>query len=197
MEEMMDFSDVEFLLSVHSLGQLPAADLPEIAFAGRSNVGKSSLLNTLLRRKKMVKTSARPGKTQGLNFFQVGNICRFVDLPGYGYARVPKKMQDAWQELITGYLEQRQNLKGVVVLMDIRHEPKIQDSQLVDWLRSHNIPVIAVYTKTDKVSGSAVGRNACRLDMGHRIQPEERVLFSSMNGKGREQLIVMLQQMLD
>ncbi len=193
----MDFSDVEFLLSVHSPGQLPAADLPEIAFAGRSNVGKSSLLNTLLRRKKMVKTSARPGKTQGLNFFQVGDSCRLVDLPGYGYAKVPKKMQHAWQELITGYLEQRQNLKCVVVLIDIRHEPKMQDSQLIDWLRSHNIPVIAVYTKTDKISGSAVGKHASRLDRGHSIQPEERVLFSSLNGRGREQLISILQKMLD
>ncbi len=193
---MMDFSDVEFLLSVHSLGQLPADDLPEIAFAGRSNVGKSSLLNTLFRRKKMVKTSARPGKTQGLNFFQVGEICRFVDLPGYGYAKVPKKMQDAWQELITGYLERRQNLKCVVVLMDIRHEPKMQDGQLVDWLRSRAVPIIAVYTKTDKVSGSAIGKNARRLDMGHHIRPGERVLFSSLNGKGREQLITLLQGLL-
>ncbi len=193
----MDFSHVEFLLSVHSLKQLPAEDLPEIAFAGRSNVGKSSLLNTLLKRKKMVKTSARPGKTQGLNFFQIGDSCRFVDLPGYGYAKVPKKMQDAWQNLISCYLEQRSNLKCVVVIIDIRHEPKIQDGQLLDWLRSNNIPFCAVYTKIDKISGSALGKNASRLDVGHRLQPQQRVLFSSLNGKGRMELIDMLQGFLE
>ncbi len=193
----MDFSHVEFLLSVHSLKQLPAEDLPEIAFAGRSNVGKSSLLNTLLKRKKMVKTSARPGKTQGLNFFQIGDDCRFVDLPGYGYAKVPKKMQDAWQNLISSYLEQRSNLKCVVVIIDIRHEPKLQDGQLLDWLRGNNIPFCAVYTKIDKISGSALGKNASRLDMGHRLQPQQRVLFSSLNGKGRMELINMLQGFLE
>ncbi len=193
----MDFSDVEFLLSVHALKQLPADDLPEVAFAGRSNVGKSSLMNTLLGRKKMVKTSARPGKTQGLNFFRIGERCRFVDLPGYGYAKVPKKMQDAWQELITGYLEMRHGLRCVVVVIDIRHEAKMQDRQLLDWLRDHGIPVLGVYTKIDKVSGSVLGKNARRLDIGHGLRPEERVLFSSFNGKGREQLIVELKRFID
>ena len=130
----MDFSKVEFLLSVHHLHQLPAAELPEIAFAGRSNVGKSSLMNTLIGRKRMVKVSARPGKTQGLNYFLVGDQLYLVDLPGYGFAKVPKVMQNNWQSLISSYLESRQTLKCVVVIIDIRHEAKIQDTQLIQWL---------------------------------------------------------------
>ncbi|MBM9519847.1 YihA family ribosome biogenesis GTP-binding protein [Desulforhopalus vacuolatus] len=193
----MDFSDIEFLLSVHNLKQLPEEDFPEIAFAGRSNVGKSSLLNTLLARKKMVKISARPGKTQGLNFFQIGDDVRFVDLPGYGYAKVPQGMQNAWQALITSYLEERKCLKCVVVIVDIRHEPKLLDSQLIDWLRDQKIPFLVVYTKIDKVSGSALGKNARQLDIGHHLQENQRVLFSALNGRGRDKLIEALTTFLD
>lgn len=193
----MDLTQVEFMLSVHSLKQLPVEDLPEIAFAGRSNVGKSSLLNTMLGRKKMVKISSRPGKTQGLNFFQVGDTFRLVDLPGYGYAKVPRKMQDAWQDLISSYLENRKTLCCVVVIIDIRHEPKAQDSQLLDWLRMLNIPFLAVYTKTDKVSGSVLGKNARRLDLGHKLRPEQRVLFSAQSGKGKKELITALNGFLE
>lgn len=192
----MDFSSVEFMLSVHSLKQLPSEDFPEIAFAGRSNVGKSSLMNTMMQRKNLVKTSSRPGKTQGLNFFQVGDLLRLVDLPGYGYAKVPRGMQNAWQTLITSYLENRSSLKCVVVIVDIRHEPKIQDTQLIDWLRSQNIPFLVVYTKIDKVSGSILGKNAKRLDAGHRVQPHQRILFSSLNGRGREELLAALDTFL-
>jgi GTP-binding protein len=134
-EKDMDFSRVEFLLSVHSLKQLPEVELPEIAFAGRSNVGKSSLMNKLIARKSMVKVSSRPGKTQGLNFFRVGDHLNLVDLPGYGFAKVPKVMQDAWQSLISSYLQSRTTLKCVVVIIDIRHEAKKQDTQLIEWLR--------------------------------------------------------------
>ncbi len=193
----MAFSNIEFLLSVHHIRQLPLENLPEIAFAGRSNVGKSSLLNTVLGRKKLAKTSARPGKTQGLNFFEVDHKFRLVDLPGYGYAKVPQQMQNAWKELITSYLETRQNLQCVVVIVDIRHEPKLQDSELLDWLRSQHIPFFAVYTKIDKISGSALLKNARRLDLGHRLAPAQRVLFSSVSARGRDELIAKLYQFLN
>ena len=184
----MDFSKIEFLLSVHSLKQLPPLELPEIAFAGRSNVGKSSLINALTGRKKLVKVSARPGKTQGLNFFRVGDRFFLVDLPGYGFAKVPKAMQDGWQALISTYLEQRQTLRCVVVIMDIRHEPKAQDTQLIQWLKQNSIPCLPVYTKIDKVSGSIREKNARLLDAGHTLHAGERILFSAKTGQGRDTL---------
>jgi GTP-binding protein len=192
----MDFSKIEFLLSVHKLKQLPPPTLPEIAFAGRSNVGKSSLINTLIGRKSLVKVSSRPGKTQGLNYFQVGDQFYLVDLPGYGFAKVPRAMQNNWQSLITSYLENRSTLKCVVVIIDIRHEPKLQDTQLLGWLRANNIPALAVYTKIDKVSGSIREKNARLLDSGHGVSPGERLLFSARTGQGRDLLIGALSRFL-
>jgi GTP-binding protein len=192
----MDFSKVEFLLSVHRLNQLPPPELPEIAFAGRSNVGKSSLINKLIGRKSLVKVSARPGKTQGLNYFRVGDDFFLVDLPGYGFAKVPKVMQNSWQSLISTYLEQRKTLRCVVIIMDIRHEPKSQDTQLVQWLKQNSIPCLPVYTKIDKVSGSIREKNAKLLDAGHTFHAEERVLFSAKTGQGRDQLLAALKGFL-
>ncbi len=192
----MDLSNPTFLLSVHHLRQLPEEELPEIAFAGRSNVGKSSLMNKLLGRKGLVKVSGRPGKTQGLNFFLVGENLHLVDLPGYGYAKVSKKMQQDWQRLITGYLESRNTLHCVVVIMDLRHGPKEQDGQLLGWLKQKNIPVLPVYTKADKLSGNAKAKNAKLLDAGHTIRPSERVLFSAKSGEGLEALKEKLESFL-
>lgn len=188
----MDFAKIEFLLSVHRLGQLPPPELPEIAFAGRSNVGKSSLINKLTGRKNLVKVSARPGKTQGLNYFRVGDQFFLVDLPGYGFAKVPKVMQNNWQSLISSYLEQRQTLRCVVVIMDIRHEPKTLDTQLIQWLKQNSIPCLPVYTKIDKISGSLREKNAGLLDAGHTLSARDRVLFSAKTGQGRDQLIAAL-----
>ncbi len=185
----MDFFNIEFLLSAHRLNQLPSPDLPEIAFAGRSNVGKSSLINTLIGRKRLVKVSARPGKTQGLNYFRVEEQFFLVDLPGYGFAKVPKIMQNSWQSLITTYLETRETLRCVVVIMDIRHEPKEQDTQLVQWLGEKAIPCLPVYTKIDKISGSIREKNARLLDAGHSIKAEDRILFSAKTGQGRAELL--------
>lgn len=190
----MDFSRIEFLLSVHKLQQLPASELPEIAFAGRSNVGKSSLINTLTGRKALVKVSSKPGKTQGLNYFNVDDRFFLVDLPGYGYAKVPKGMQNAWESLISSYLKRRETLRCVVVIIDIRHEPKQMDTQLLQFLRDSGVPSLPVYTKVDKVSGNARNRNASRLDAGHGIRPADRILFSARSGQGRTEVMAALEK---
>jgi GTP-binding protein len=186
------FADVRFLTSVFDLKQLPPQGIPEIAFAGRSNVGKSSLLNCLVKRRNLVKTSAKPGKTQSLNFFLLDNSIYLVDLPGYGYARVSKKMQASWQNLITAYLETRENLKCVVVIVDLRHEVKTVDLQLVDWLRNCNKPYLLIYTKADKLSANQRSKNAAILDAGFGVSKSNRVLFSAKTGMGRDNLISAL-----
>jgi len=192
----MNFHDVKFVLSVHSERQLPTEELPEIAFAGRSNVGKSSLINAMIGRKSLVKVSGRPGKTQGLNFFLVDGAFHLVDLPGYGFAKVSKDMQNSWQGLITSYLETRRQLKCVVVILDIRHEAKPTDTQLLSWLGQQGIPCVPVYTKVDKLSGNERGKNGTLLDAGHGIRPEDRILFSAKTGQGREELIAALTKYL-
>ena len=191
-----NFTDVSFLTSVFALKQLPDPDMPEIAFAGRSNVGKSSLMNRLIMRKNLVKTSAKPGKTQSLNFFLLDNSIYLVDLPGYGYAKVPKKVQASWQTLITGYLESRENLKCVIVIVDLRHAMKIADLQLVDWLRSNGVPFLLVYTKADKISTSQRSKNGAILDAGFGVSASERLLFSAKTGMGRDSLIQLLDSFL-
>jgi GTP-binding protein len=185
---MILYQHVEFLLSAHSLSQLPPAEHPEFAFAGRSNVGKSSLMNCLFGRKNFVKVSGRPGKTQGLNFFQVDGKVNMVDLPGYGFAKVSKTTQTGWQQLISSYLQNRATLRCVVVIMDLRHPPKSQDSQLLGWLRNEGIRYLPVYTKADKLSGNERSKNAALLDAGHGLTAEERIMFSAKSGSGLEKL---------
>jgi len=191
-----NFNDVNFLISVFDLKQLPTPDMPEIAFAGRSNVGKSSLINRLIKRKNLVKTSGKPGKTQSLNFFLLDNSLYLVDLPGYGYAKVSKKTQASWQTLITGYLESRKNLKCVIVIIDLRHAMKIVDLQLVDWLRSRGVPFLLVYTKADKLSANQRSKNGAILDAGFGVSTSERLMFSAKTGMGRNSLIQSLDSFL-
>jgi len=184
----MNFTNVRFLTSVHALRQLPEPDFPEVAFAGRSNVGKSSLINTVIGRKDMVKTSARPGKTQGLNYFVINEAMYFVDLPGYGFARVAKQVQAGWQQLITEYLLQRKTLRLVIVIFDLRHPLKKMDRELMDWLRYQDISYLPIYTKADKLSKNNQIRNATALDSALGIVSGERLIFSSKTGQGRTEL---------
>lgn len=187
-----NFSDTRFVKSVFMIAELPPPEIPEIAFAGRSNVGKSSLINCLVNRKKLVKTSSKPGKTQSLNFFTVADVLYLVDLPGYGYAKVPKKIQQDWQNLVTSYLETRSTLRCVVLIIDLRHAIKSQDLELVNWLRANSISFLPVYTKKDKLSNNIQQKNAAVLDAGFNITAAERVLFSARTGEGRNELIDIL-----
>ena len=183
-----------FIKSVFNTSQLPEPQYAEIAFAGRSNVGKSSLINKLLNRRDLVKVSSVPGKTQSLNFFQLNEDFYLVDLPGYGFAKVPKRIKNDWKGLISSYILNRQTLICVVVIIDIRHEVKSQDLELVTWLKDEHIPLLLVYTKQDKLTGNKRLHHAAVLDAGFGISREERVLFSAKTGEGREELISRIEQ---
>ena len=193
---MINFSDICFVESVYKLSQLPEPELPEITFAGRSNVGKSSLINSLINRKNLVKTSSKPGKTQSLNYFLVPGTCYLVDLPGYGFAQVPKNIRLHWQNLITEYLETRSTLRCVVVIVDLRHTIKDLDLELVTWLRSREKPFLLVYTKQDKLSKNQRNKQAALLDAGFNIHKSERVLFSAKTGEGKSEILVILDRFI-
>lgn len=195
-EVKINYSIIEFVKSVFQIEQLPEAIYPEIAFAGRSNVGKSSLINKLVNRNKLVKVSGRPGKTQSLNFFDVNASLYLVDLPGYGFAKVSKKLQDDWLDLITNYLEIRETLRCVVVVIDLRHPLKNLDLELVNWLRVKGIPFLPVYTKRDKLSRNQQQQQAALLDAALGLAPAERALFSAKSGEGKEDLITALASFL-
>ncbi len=185
---MIEFSKVAFVDSVYDLRKLPEQLIPEIAFAGRSNVGKSSLINKLVNRKNLVKTSSKPGKTESLNFFKVEGGLYLIDLPGYGFAKKDQKTRDAWQDLISGYILSRTALVCVVVIIDLRHELKQLDREMIDWLAVNGKPFLIVYTKADKLSNNEQAKQAAALDAALNIRPAERLLFSSQTGQGCEEL---------
>ena len=179
----------EFLISAVSPAQYPRQPLPELAFAGRSNVGKSSLINTLVHRKKLVKTSNTPGKTQAINFFLINQRFLLVDLPGYGYAKVPRKIRASWQPMVETYLQQRHTLQAVVHIVDLRHPPTEQDRQLHDWLQLQSIATVTVATKADKVKSSQRQAHLAAIRRSLDISREEPLLlFSAHNREGRFQL---------
>jgi len=184
----MLITSAEFVTSAVRPQQYPPADLPEFAFAGRSNVGKSSLINTLVSRKKLVLTSSSPGKTRLINFFRVNDALMFVDLPGYGYARVSEDERRKWRPMIERYLSGRENLKGVVVILDIRRTPNEEDAQLLDWLARREIPAVQVVTKADKLSKTAQAKQLKIIAGALEVDPDELVLFSSKSRQGRDVL---------
>lgn len=149
--EVMKVNHAEIVISAVAPQQYPETDLPEIALAGRSNVGKSSFINTLIERKNLARTSGKPGKTQTLNFYLIENKLHFVDVPGYGYAKVSKTERAKWGKMIETYLTTRKQLKAVVILIDVRHDPSKEDCQMYDYLKYYDLPVIVVATKADKI----------------------------------------------
>jgi GTP-binding protein len=181
--------DVQFLISAFGQAQYPPPDRPEVAFAGRSNVGKSSLLNVIVNRKSLARTSSTPGRTQSINYFCVGESLYLVDLPGYGFARVPIQVKRSWHLMVETYLSNRSNLNAVVVIMDIRREPATGDIDLLMWLKHYDIPVIPVLTKADKLSRQQAARRATQLKgILKEICPTEPIVFSAKTREGRDEI---------
>ncbi|MBU1276977.1 MAG: ribosome biogenesis GTP-binding protein YihA/YsxC [Proteobacteria bacterium] len=179
----------DFIITAVKPSGYPPSGPPEIAFAGRSNVGKSSLINTLTRRKKLVRVSGTPGRTQQINFFSINqDVLRLVDLPGYGYAKVPKAIKAAWRPMVEAYLGGRDTLAGVVVILDIRREPTADDLMLLDWLRSLQITILLAITKADKLSKNQQASRLAKLRPALAPFDHSPTLFSALNGQGREQL---------
>ena len=191
--------DASFIKSAFDKSHYPPPDRPEIAFAGKSNVGKSSLINVIVNRKKMARTSSTPGRTQALNFFSVGNDRLYlVDLPGYGFARVPLKVKASWGKMVELYLKSRKSLRAVVVIMDIRRDISPDDRALIDWLFEYNITLIPVFTKSDKLKKQ---KRAARLrelkkDLSS-ISPERPILFSAHTREGREEVWKRIEEVIE
>ena len=184
----MHVKSAEFVTSAVKPDQYPEARLPEIAFAGRSNVGKSSLINTLINRKRLVKTSNTPGRTQLINFFIINQAFYMVDLPGYGYARVPAAVKKKWGPMIEGYLEKRTSLQAVTLIMDIRRTPKAEERNFIDWLHLYHIPVIPVLTKADKLSKNRQNKQVQLIAAALDLDREQLTLFSAKSRLGRDRL---------
>jgi len=179
--------NADILLSAANKSHYPQDDIPEVALAGRSNVGKSSFINTLLNRKNLARTSGKPGKTQLLNFFNIDDKLRLVDVPGYGYARVSKKEREKWGRMIEEYLTSRENLKAVVSLVDFRHEPSADDVQMYEFLKYYEIPVILVATKADKIPRGKWNKHESMLKKKLDFDTSDSfIIFSSVTKEGLE-----------
>ncbi len=177
-------------------GWRPEPSLPEIAFAGRSNVGKSSLLNRLVRRKAFARVSRTPGRTRELNFFRVNDDMVLVDLPGYGYARISKERKADWKPLIEGYLGSSPALRGVVQLLDVRREPTEDDLDMLDFLAELGAPTVVVVTKTDKLTRTAAAARVRELATALGLDEEQIISFSAVTGAGRDELAAAIQSLV-
>jgi GTP-binding protein len=185
-----------YVKSVFDLKSLPRDRLPEVAFAGRSNVGKSSALNRLVNVKNLARISSTPGKTRMINFFLINKNLYFVDLPGYGYARAPKSLRKAWGKLIEDYLKERENLKGTVLLVDSRRGLLEPDSQLCEWLDFYSIRKLIVLTKKDKLSRSALSESVPNTCQALSLDSDSVVLFSARTGEGKDKILNWIQEVI-
>jgi GTP-binding protein len=187
----------EIVISAVKPEQYPETDLPEFALAGRSNVGKSSFINKMLNRKGLARISSKPGKTQTLNFYLINEILHFVDVPGYGYAKVSKSERAAWGKMIETYITSREQLKAVVQIVDLRHPPSKDDVMMYDFLKHYEIPCIIIATKADKIPKGKwqkhlkVIRETLDLDKN-----DQMILFSSETGQGKDQAWALLQSFM-
>lgn len=190
----MKVTSSNIVISAVKPAQYPEGDLPEFALAGRSNVGKSSFINKMLNRKGLARISSKPGKTQTLNFYLINEILHFVDVPGYGYAKVSKKEREAWGKMIETYLTTREQLKAVVLIVDLRHPPTEDDVMMYNFLKHYNIPCIVIATKADKISKSKWQKHLNVTEETLDLDPEDTIiLFSSETGQGKDKAWAMLE----
>ena len=188
---------LEFIGGMASLGGWrPEAELPEIAFAGRSNVGKSSLLNRLINRKKFARVSNTPGRTREVNFFRVNDAFVLVDLPGYGYARISKERKAEWKPLIESYLKSSSQLRGIVQLLDARHDPTNDDLDMLDFLSELGVPTLLVLTKIDKLRPSERKKRATDIAAAVGVEEDQMIPFSAVTGEGRDELAEAMESLL-
>lgn len=169
--------------------KMPENDKPEVAFAGKSNVGKSSLINALMNRKAYARTSAQPGKTQTINFYNINNDLYYVDLPGYGYAKVSRTEQEKWGQMVERYLNQSKQLKQVFLLVDIRHPPSANDKNMYDWITYHGYKPVIIATKLDKINRSQIGKQVKAIRAGLGMDAGSEVIpFSALTKQGRDEI---------
>ena len=179
------------------MSQYPDDGKPEIAFAGKSNVGKSTLINAMIGRKALVRTSSQPGKTRTINFYNVEDILYFVDLPGYGYAKAPRTEIEKWGKMIEEYLNKRETLRGIVMLVDIRHEPGENDRLMYDWLKHYGYDIIIAATKKDKIKRSQIQKQLSLIKNTLKLAPEDRLIaFSGETKDGVEELWEELEKLI-
>jgi GTP-binding protein len=193
----MIIKSADFVKSAVEPSHYPPAILPEIAFTGRSNVGKSSLINTLVNRKRLVKTSSTPGRTQLINFFNINNAFSFVDLPGFGYAKVPEAIKRTWGPMVETYLSTRKTLKGVVLIMDIRRMPGTHELDFIEWLHYHTIPSILILTKADKLSKSKQMTQLTAITKILGTHRDDLILFSAKTRMGKDATWAAIEQLID
>lgn len=186
--KIMDVNNVELIISAVRPEQYPETDLPEYALAGRSNVGKSSFINTMIHRKSMARISQKPGKTQTLNFYKIEEALFFVDVPGYGFAKVSKTEREKWGVMIETYITSREQLRGVIQIVDLRHKPTEDDRMMYEFLKYYDIPVIVIATKADKIPRSKWQKNAKIVRETLDFDPDDKfVLFSSETKMGKDE----------
>lgn len=193
----MIIKSAEFVTSIANIRNFKSMDLPEFAFVGRSNVGKSSLLNALCRNGKLAKTSSTPGRTRLVNLFLVNKNMLFVDLPGYGYAKASKQQQQGWQSLIGGYLETSKDLRHVFMLVDSRHEPTEKDKEMLKYLYVYQIPFSIIATKTDKLSKSEINKNIAMIASSLMVGVDNIIPVSSEKKTNLDKVLAVVEQKLE
>ncbi|WP_138415473.1 ribosome biogenesis GTP-binding protein YihA/YsxC [Aquibacillus sediminis] len=184
----MKVTNAEIVISAVSQKQYPNDLLPEIALAGRSNVGKSSFINKMINRKSLARTSSKPGKTQTLNFYKINDVFYFVDVPGYGYAKVSKKEREKWGKMMEEYFIERENLRAAALIVDIRHQPTADDVTMYDFLKHYELPVMVIATKLDKIPKGKRAKHLKQTAQTLELEAEDIIIpFSSETGEGKEE----------